>query len=210
MSTVISVHDQLSDLLDVAEERSLREIQTRVRGPLVRYSLSAILDGMAFLSENRDHRTRENNVIYRSGVATMELLFREFDAAGLDRFVQQVAPKFAGVDFVELGPLLEHEVSIAQSASIFPEEYHSWLVVVNEGKAELIDRCRAGTFHCSDIGLSSAPGYLGPGASWKGLSGFLSGAILVANIVGEVPTGGLATASIIAGAAGGLYSVAGR
>jgi hypothetical protein len=195
--------DKIEALLTDEEKNEYQKIRTQLLTPSFLYNASTLVDSFAYLSQNRDKRSRENNLLTRTCISIIESSFRRFDEVGLDSFISRVGHKFLELDLDKLNAALYEESRLAHNASIFPNEMEEYLTYVERQKDIIRKKLKDGNFHFSDYQLSSVMGYIGPGASW--LDGFkvvLGGVLVITNVVASVPTAGLAGASIVVGIAG--------
>jgi hypothetical protein len=194
---------QVSGLLSKAEEQEFHRLHQKLFTPLNLYSVDLLKDAFAFANHHRDERSPANNIAVRSIVAVLDHLFDSFDRAGLDEYVRAVAPKFEKFNFEDFSFILADEIRLAHQASVFYQEFAGVFSLAEKNKSEFLAECENGTFRFSSIQLSSIPAYLGPGSSWGEFFGTVLGAVAIAiNVAAEIPTVGLATASIVAGVAG--------
>ncbi len=195
--------DKVEALLTDEQKNEYHKIRTQILTPSFLYSASTLTDSFAYLSQNRDKRSRENNLLTRTCVSIIESAFKRFDEVGLDRFISNVGPKFLELDLDKLHPILYEESRLAHNASLFPNEMEEYFTHIEQRKEIIKKKLTEGNFHFSDYQFSSVMGYLGPGASWGDwIEGIGSAILIVVNIVATAPSAGLAAASIVVGIAG--------
>jgi len=195
--------DKVEALLTDEEKNEFQKIRTQLLTPSFLYSASTLTDSFAYLSQNRDKRSRENNLLTRTCVSIIESSFRRFDEVGLDSFISRVGPKFLELDLDKLNPILYEESRLAHNASVFSNEMEEYFTHVEKQKDIIREKLKEGNFHFSDYQFSSVVGYIGPGASWVDwFKGVLGGVLVVVNVVATIPTTGLAGVSIVAGLSG--------
>ena len=104
-----------------AQLQRLKEISKQLNQPgySCGYEVETLGDAIAFLSENRDRRSRENNVIARGAICIIDSLYRRLDAAGLPNLLSEIAPNFYQFNFVELGQAIDQELRLAHKAASF-------------------------------------------------------------------------------------------
>ena len=185
------------------EAAEFERIHNQIIKPSFLYSASTLVDSIAYLSQNRDRRSRENNLLTRTCICIIESNFKRFDEVGLDEFLSKVGPKFLALDLDKISPILYEESRLAHNASIFPEEMEALLANVEKNKDVLSQKLKKGTVHFSDYRFSTVMGYLGPGASWGDFfEGIIGAALVVVNLASTAVTGPLLWASVVVGIAG--------
>jgi len=195
--------DKVEALLTDEEKNEYQKIRTQLLTPSFLYSASTLTDSFAYLSQNRDKRSRENNLLTRTCVCIIESSFRRFDEVGLDSFISRVGPKFLELDLDKLNPILYEESRLAHNASLFPEEMEAIFTRIEQRKDIMRKILKEGNFHFSDYQFSSVMGYLGPGASWGDwIQGIASAVLVVVNFAATIPTAGLAALSVVVGVVG--------
>jgi hypothetical protein len=196
------LRSRISGLLSKDEEREFTRIHQALATPRNVYALELAKDAFAFANHHRNERSPANNIAVRSIVVVADRLFELFDEVKLNDFVCGVAAKYEPFNFEELVYVLDDEIRLAHQASVFIEELREVFTLAEKHKKDFLAKCNKG-FQFTSMRLSQVPGYIGPGASWGDFFGGVFCAIAIGlNAVAEIPTAGLATASIVVAVAG--------
>jgi len=167
-------------------------------------------DSFVYLYANRNRESMEIRIITENFVQLYNQTIHIFSQHGVEDIICDLLPMFRKLKLSELLPSLEWEQALFSKAGIDHTTVVSYGDFLDQHLAETIALVENGNFSLDLLKIPDNCGYLGSheGNSWEGFVGFLSGVVLVTNLVCTIPTAGLAAASVVVGVAGGGYAIA--
>jgi hypothetical protein len=163
-----------------------------------------LVESFIYLYENRNNETREIRLITENFVQLYNQTLKIFEKSGFQEVLSELLPIFKGQKLSDLLRDLCMEQAIFSRAGFDHKTYKAYGEFLDNNLSETIDLAQSGKLSMKMLSIPDNCGYLGShnGNSWDGFLGFLSGAVVVANVVCTIPTAGLAATSVVVGVVG--------